>query len=135
MSRAVGIDFGLKRIGIALSDESKTIASPFRVEWNDRSAVERIARLCREYAADLIVVGMPFTDEGSSITESIERFAKELAGASGLPVEWQDETLTTAEATRVLRELGYRDKKIKEIVDKYSAQRILADYLERTREK
>lgn len=108
--RAIGIDFGERRIGIALSDPSGRMALPWGTleRRNDRSAVRQIADLARREGVDRLVLGDPRAGDGSAgpASERVRRFGLRLAEVSGLGVELLDESLTSVEAAARLREVG-----------------------------
>jgi putative Holliday junction resolvase len=109
--RFLGLDSGERRIGVAVSDASGTIASP--VEFIDRKAgnqEQRLIDLCTEWKITEIVVGLPTSldgTEGSAATES-RNFGKFVEGITGLPVVFHDERFTTVTAERALLEGGVK---------------------------
>jgi putative Holliday junction resolvase len=108
--RAIGIDFGERRIGIALSDPAGRMALPWGTleRRNDRSAVRQIADLARREGVARLVLGDPRAGDGSvgPASERVRRFGLRLAEVSGLEVELIDESLTSVEAAARLREAG-----------------------------
>jgi len=140
--RAVGLDLGLKRIGIAVSDETRTLARPvgvLRAPNLDAVALEQVAlamdRLAQEDGAvDTVVIGLPRRLDGSptDLTPRVEAFAKRLSRRTGLPVVFQDERLSSREAESLLalREKNWRARKAR--LDAASAAVILQEYLDRT---
>lgn len=136
MSRALGVDLGEKRIGIALSDPTRTIASPHSVIKRsgnpevDRRAVLSIAR---EEGATQLVVGLPLTLTGARRAAARAALAevdalKELA--PDLIIEPFDERLTTAIAQRSLLEGDVRRKDRKQVIDKVAAAVMLQSWLD-----
>lgn len=111
--RALGIDFGERRIGLALSDPEGRFALPLTTleRQTDRRAIYRIADLAREETVELLVIGEPHQPDGrpSTTHERVHRFGDRLARVTGLPVRWVDETLTTVEAAARLAAAG-RDR-------------------------
>ncbi|MFN7978831.1 MAG: Holliday junction resolvase RuvX [Vicinamibacterales bacterium] len=138
--RVLGVDYGRKRIGLALSDASATLASPWKVlarQGSDREAVRAIAAEAGVLAADddglaAIVVGWPRRLDGSpnEQTPIVEAFARALGTAVTVPVVLQDERLSSHEAdTRLaLRERDWRKRK--QVLDAAAAAVILQDYLD-----
>lgn len=136
----LGIDYGRKRIGLALSDASATLASPWKVlvrPGNDRDTVRVLAaEVGTLVAADdglaAVVVGWPRRLDGSpnEQTPLVEAFATALGAAIGVPVVLQDERLSSHEAdTRLaLREKDWRKRK--QVLDAAAAAVILQDYLD-----
>src|SRR5580704_7071603 len=102
--RVLGVDFGHKRIGLALSDETGTIASPLQyIDGGGMVAASReIAKICEERKVGKIVVGLPLRMDGtrSEQTEHTLAFITELQGATTIPVTKWDERLTSVQANR-----------------------------------
>lgn len=133
--RVVGVDLGSKRIGVAVSDPSGVVASPHSVvtRRGDRRAEHRaIADVVEEYAAELIVVGLPRSLDGSigpaarSALEEIEALRSVLA----VPVETVDERFTTVSAQRTLRALAIPGREQRAVVDKVAAAILLQTWLD-----
>lgn len=108
--RALGIDFGERRIGVAVSDPEGRWALPLTVvdRETDRRAVHRLADLARRERIERLVLGEPLEPDGSRGTAArrVRRFGAKLERVTGLPIEWVDETLTTVEAAERLRAAG-----------------------------
>lgn len=138
--RAVlAIDYGRKRIGLALSDESGQIARPLCVlpRTNRRSDVTRIREFCRHHGVGSVVVGWPVRLDGTpgEMAAEAERFAERLRKHLGLPVELIDERLSSWEATQVAAQSPVRGKESagkKSSLDDLAAAVILRDYLSRS---
>jgi putative Holliday junction resolvase len=136
MGRVLGIDYGTKRLGFALSDETAMLAMPLRVT-TVRSLAEAIAVVCRtaiEKEVVKIVVGFPMNMDNTKgpMAEEVERFVKELAGKCGLPVEVWDERMSTGLVERMLLQADVSRSRRKEVRDKLAAQVILQGYLDAT---
>ncbi len=133
MPCALGIDFGEKRIGIALSDrEGRVVVSlPTLLRSDDRTAVEAIAEIARREGVELIVVGEPRNLDGSSgpAAERAVGFGRKLTRATGLPLRMIDEALTSREAENRLRQVGVDPRKHPERVDALAAQMLLEEAL------
>ena len=135
--RILAIDPGSKRVGVALSDPSATIAQALTTMHAEPAATlpARIARIARENDAARIVVGLPKRLDGSRGPEA--KAAQHLADAirteSGLPVELVDERLTTVAAERSLIEGGMRRDKRRLSVDRVAATLMLQAHLDRRR--
>lgn len=125
--RVLAIDYGAKKIGLAVSDPTQTIAQPFGVVDNSPSTIKRLARLCQNEAVGLVVMGEPIRLNRSAnpILKSTQAFASRLIKATGLPLVWQPEWFTTTEARRLV---GPRHR---ERLDAAAAALILTGYLER----
>ncbi len=140
--RAAGIDYGVRRIGVAISDASGTLARPLAVLKGDgdpRAAARRAAEELRRWATELgdvvvVVVGLPRRLDGTAneLTGDAEIFASCLAGLVPARVVLQDERLTSHEADQLLaeRERDWRVRKTK--VDAAAAAVILQEYLDGT---
>lgn len=133
MPCALGIDFGEKRIGLALSDPEGRVAVtlPTLVRTDDRSAIRAIAEIVERERVELLVVGEPHNLDGSR-GEAAERaagFGRKLARATGLPLRLVDETLTSHEAERRLRLSGVDPRKHPDRIDALSAQLLLQEAL------
>jgi putative holliday junction resolvase len=136
--RALGIDLGSKRIGIAVSDLSGTIATPRTVLLRSKRRSDdhaAIAALVAEEEAECVVVGMPLSMDGSVGTAAKGAVAEVAALASVLavPVETWDERLSTVTAHTVLREGGMRGEARRGSVDKVAAAVILQGWLDHRR--
>ncbi len=134
--RLMGIDYGDKRIGIALSDETCVLASGLEtIRWNGRDseyAVKRIAGLAAERGVTGIVIGMPRRTDGrpGASADKAEAFAAALEAQTGLPVTRRDERYTTVIASRMMREAGRAQKDRNEIIDQIAAVVILQEVLD-----
>jgi len=132
--RIAGIDYGTVRVGIAISDRGRTIASPY--ETYTRRDAEQDARWFRRFVEDegvtLLVVGLPVHLDGRESQKSQEAraFGAWLRDVTGLPVEFFDERFTTAEAEGYLAAAELTSKRRKKRRDMLAAQIMLAAYLE-----
>jgi putative Holliday junction resolvase len=137
--RILGLDYGSRRIGVAICDElGMTAQGVATITRKNREAdLEAIAGFIRLYAVEKIVIGYPLRFDGSAgiQCEKIDRFAKRLESRFSLPVTRWDETLSTKEAEGILREIGMRRKKRKGAVDRLAAGIILQGYLDSLCEK
>ena len=141
MKRLMGLDFGSKTIGVAISDPLNVIASPLETivrekENGLRSSFRRIAALAAEYEVGMIVIGLPLNMDDSRGERAIktEAFAGELARrleAEGLdiPVELWDERLSTVSADEILEETRVEHSRRKQYIDRIAAAIILEDYM------
>ncbi len=132
--RILALDVGKRRIGIAVSDPLGITAQGLQTleRVNPRRDYAALAILAREHGVSLILVGNPIGMSGREgrQAEYVRRFAEGLAERIGLPVKMWDERLTTAEASRVLRESGIGIEKRARAVDRLSAVLILQNYLD-----
>ena len=129
----LGFDFGMKNIGVAVGQELTKTANPLTV-IKAREGIpnwDQIKTLLDQWSPQLLVVGLPLNMDGSEqeMTAAARRFGNRLNGRFHIPVDWQDERLTTFEA---LDQLGIRSKmqsNKREDVDRISAQLILQSWL------
>ena len=135
--RVLSVDWGERRIGLAVSDPEEIIASGLKtlVVRGLADAVAGVVRVAREAEAELIVVGMPLRMDGGrgSAAEAAQGFADLLREQAGVAVETYDERLTSALSERRLRETGVRTGHAKERVDQGAAVALLESYLLRVR--
>ncbi|MTI94952.1 MAG: Holliday junction resolvase RuvX [Firmicutes bacterium] len=131
--RIMALDVGEKRIGVAVSDPLGMTAQGIKVLANDKKTFAEIKKLCQEYEVSRLVIGMPRNMNGTygPGAESAEQFAEELAITTGLPVDFEDERLTTMAAERVLIDADVSRRKRRKVVDKMAAVIILQSYLQR----
>jgi putative Holliday junction resolvase len=138
VARALGVDLGSRRIGLALSDPTGLLASPLRVlgRSGDRAADHRtIAAIAREADADRIVVGLPLSLSGETgpaaraVLDEVEALRAEVG--EGMRVETHDERLTTVIAEQGLRAAAVPARKRRRRVDAAAATVILQSYLDR----
>ncbi|NLB08413.1 MAG: Holliday junction resolvase RuvX [Clostridiales bacterium] len=141
MGRIMGIDYGSRRMGIALSDPLGLLASGLetiqRRGEDDSSVIRRIAELCTAHEVKRIILGLPRRTDGKSgeAERSARDFAAGLAEATGLEVIFADERYTTVLAGRIMREAGIKRDKRRALVDQIAAEIILQDWLDQNRKK
>jgi putative Holliday junction resolvase len=132
--RIMGLDYGSRRIGVAICDElGLTAQGAATINRKNRHAdLDAIADLVRHYDIERIIIGYPIRLDGSEgiQCEKVNRFCRRLEARLSLPVIRQDETLSTKEAEEILCQTGMRPKKRKEIVDRVAASIILQGYLD-----
>jgi putative Holliday junction resolvase len=133
--RFLGVDLGTKRIGLAISDEEGALAFPAATleRRGLRQDLEALRALATERGVAGIVVGLPLHMNGrrGPEAEAAERFAEQLAAATGVAVELLDERWTSVEAERALRDTGRRRARRREVVDSVAAAILLRTWLER----
>ena len=129
--RYLGIDYGTKHIGLALSDEVGDFAYPHTVLENKGilRATETIAALCKKELVTVIVVGESKNYQGydNNLMKEIHQFVSELKEKTDIPIEFENETLTSAEAERIQGKSS--------LLDASAAALILRTYLERQKRK
>jgi putative Holliday junction resolvase len=134
MGRVLGLDFGLRRVGAAISDPGRVIASPLEVY--ERRDATRDARhyglLVREHEVDRIVVGLPIHTSGreGELASRAHDWGRWLGSVTGLLVLYRDERYTSVEAEDLMIQSGLKRQKRKGLRDKLAAQILLQDYLD-----
>lgn len=135
--RVIGLDYGSKTVGVALSDELMLTAQPLTTIHRDRptklrQTLAQIEQIIEQYDVDRIVVGWPkkLDNEEGERCEKTKEFGDMLENRTGLEIIYQDERLTTAQADGVLEQGGIRKDKRKQHIDKMAASLILQNYLD-----
>lgn len=132
MGRVLGIDYGDRRVGLALSDPSGTLARPLRVVEVSPRLSEELRAVVRKHSVTGIVLGFPRNMDGSigPKARQVLEFKAWLERELGLPVDLWDERLSTVQATRILRSAGVSAGRRSGKVDKLAAHLILQSYLD-----
>jgi putative Holliday junction resolvase len=125
----LGIDFGARRIGIAVSD-SGVVATPHSVMRNEGDVVEKLAHLATQLEAGLLVVGIPRRTHASANDRKYRDFADALRQKTCKPVVLWDESLSTVEAAERLRASGRSRREAQKDIDMHAAAVILQSYLD-----
>jgi putative Holliday junction resolvase len=135
----MAIDFGMRRIGVAVSDPLRIMASGLEtINWNGVDsdyAIDRLAEIVNEMEITEIVLGRPSRTDGT-VSESEEKavlFGKLLEEKVGIKPSFRDERYTTVIASRFLRSTGVSGKNKKKVVDQVAAEIILQEYLDISR--
>jgi putative pre-16S rRNA nuclease len=132
--RILAIDPGTVRLGLAISDPSGTIAQPLSVlaRRSPGEDLKALAALVEQHEVGLIVIGLPRTMNGrlEAAAEQAQAFGAEVARATGRPVAYWDERLTTVAAERYLIEQGKRRRRRRQEVDRMAATLLLQGYLD-----
>lgn len=125
----MGIDYGTKRVGIALSDEGGTMAFPYGILENTKHLLGEVKAICSKEHVEVVVVGESLNYEGkpNSVMEHIDQFATSLRAETGLPIAHQQEFLSTQQAR------FFQTEKVH--VDDSAATIILQSYLDRINQK
>ena len=136
MPRTMALDYGERRIGVAVSDPTRTIASPLTTltrRPGKRPPWTEIAKIVEEQEVDAAVVGLPLDLSGDETewTKEVRGFGDDLARRTGLPVHWVDERLTSVAAERAVRGMGLKksEREQKERIDAAAAALILEAFL------
>jgi putative Holliday junction resolvase len=125
----IAIDYGGRRIGVAVSD-SGTIATPHSVVKNEGEIIDKLARIASELDAETIVVGIARRAQSESGEQKFRDFAERLRQKTCKPVVLWDEALSTTEAARQLRESGTKRRDAQREIDMHAAAVILQSYLD-----
>ncbi|TGE34182.1 Holliday junction resolvase RuvX [Desulfosporosinus sp. Sb-LF] len=135
--RIMGLDFGSKTIGVAVSDSLFWTAQGVKTIRRSKKEIDELRELIREYEVMEIVIGYPKNMNGTlgPRCESTDEFAELLRSEFGLPVELWDERLSTVAAQRTLLEADVSRAKRKLVIDKMAAVFILQGYLDRRQTK
>lgn len=133
--RAVGIDLGEKRIGVAISDSSGRLATPYEVvaRTGSRDQDHRLIRaIVEEVEAEILVVGLPLSLDGSEgkAAQGARKEAEAIQQTILIPIEMHDERFTTVEAERILKEQGLNAAERRKVVDKVAAAILLQAWME-----
>ncbi len=132
--RILALDHGTRRVGVAVSDETKTIAQPLEYIPAEPFAdfLARLKQLLAEKEVDLVLLGLPRNMDGSygPAAQKVEAFVAVLRNAITIPVKMWDERLTSSQANRILIQGGVRRDRRKEKVDKMAAAILLQSYLD-----
>ena len=138
MARVLGIDFGERRIGLALSDPSATIAQPLPTltrRAGKRPPVAAIVEIIQQHQVERVVVGLPLNLAGDETdwTAAVREFAGKLQQRAGVPIDFMDERLTSVQAERAVRSIGLKrgDREQKQRIDAAAAVLLLQNYLDR----
>ena len=138
--RILGLDFGSKTCGVAISDPLEITAQGLEIirrkdENKLRQTYARIEEIVKEYGVEIIVLGLPKNmnnTDGERVSKTID-FKSNLERRTGLAVELWDERLTTVAADRIMMEAGIRREHRKDYVDMIAAELILQGYLDKRR--
>jgi len=131
MMRAIGIDYGSVRVGLAGSDDLGMIATPLETVAN-KNAIQRICEIIIERQVNFIIVGMPRNMDGTygPKCDEVKAFIEQLKTKCTIPIRTWDERLTTQSVERMLIEADVSRQKRKEVIDKLAAQQILQSFLD-----
>jgi len=136
-ARLLGFDLGEKTIGLALSDTSRSVATPMETLPRGKFSNDavRIEKIIAEHNVGGLIVGLPLNMDGSDgpSAQSARAFARNFAARSAVPIVMQDERLSTAAVTRALIDADASRKRRSEVVDKMAAAYILQGALDRLR--
>ncbi|MBD3360155.1 MAG: Holliday junction resolvase RuvX [Candidatus Buchananbacteria bacterium] len=123
----LGIDYGDKKIGLAIADSETKIASPYKILTNSKDILSKISEICQEEDIDKIIIGLPLTLKSSTSkqTKIVLNFIDKLKKIIDLPIIEQDERLSSGYAKELIKQM-----KIKHLDDDVAAMIILQSYLD-----
>ncbi|WP_455950051.1 Holliday junction resolvase RuvX [Eubacterium sp.] len=134
--RLMGLDFGSKTVGVAVSDELEMTATGVEIVRREspnklRRTLARIGELIKEYDVNTVILGYPVMLDGSEgeRVEKTKEFAQMLERRTGVQIIFQDERLTTVEAYEIMDQMGIKKDDRYKYVDMLAAKFILEDYL------
>jgi len=134
MGRLLAIDYGARRVGLALSDPLKMIANPYQTILNksDNNLILEIERIIDAEDVEQIIIGLPLGMAGqiTEQTKKVEEFADKLI-ARGIAIEYEDERWSSVAAKRSMKEQNIKSGYNKELVDQTAAAIFLQQYLDR----
>lgn len=137
MERYLGVDLGEKRVGLAISDPTLTIAQPLKtiIFKKFKTLVSDLEAVIESYSVSKIIVGLPITMKGtySQKTHDTVAMIEKLQAAISIPIEMLDERLTTVQAHQTIRQMGKKPSQERDKVDQFAAVHLLQNYLDQER--
>ena len=134
MGRLLAIDYGARRVGLALSDPLKMIASPYRtiINKNNTILIEEIERIIAAEDVELTIIGLPLGMAGQKTeqTKKVEEFVDKLT-ARGIIIKYEEERWSSVAAKRSMKEQNIKSGHNKDLVDQTAAAIFLQQYLDR----
>jgi putative Holliday junction resolvase len=134
MGVIMAIDYGVKRLGVAISNPEKTMSVPLTIidVQSDNSHYKSIIRLINDYNVEELIIGLPYNMDGTLGTSgnNVIQWSASLKETLGIPVNLWDERLSTFEAHNMLSQINIKHKKRKTIVDSLAASIILQNYID-----
>lgn len=134
MPRILGLDYGEKRLGFAVSDEMEILATPLSVEHckSEAEALAIVRRMCDQTKASQLVVGLPLNMDGShgAQAQRVEKVAEKLRAILKIPIVLWDERLSSRAAERAMTQCGVKARDQRGKLDKLAAQLMLQCYLD-----
>ena len=134
MGRALGIDFGTKRVGLALSDRSNMIASPYKTlnYVSEKDLITQLETIVTKNDIEILVLGLPINMKGEDTAQTIKvRDFKEILSALRIPIVYEDERLSSVSAINSLMLQNVKTGHNKPEIDKTAAEIILQQYLDK----
>ncbi len=139
MGKYLALDYGEKRIGLAISDITRTLARPYKTLPAKQLAnlVQELKKIIQEEHVEKVIVGLPITMTGgdSRKTQEVRKFVAALQKALPVPVETEDERLTTVQAHATFHAMGKKPSKHRDRIDQYAAMHLLQPILDREKQQ
>ena len=136
--KVMGLDFGDVRIGVAISDPRRFLASGYETYTRKTTEkdLEHLVQIIADNKVRKVVFGLPLNMDGTKgiRVEKTEQFAEKLKAKCGVEIDYYDERLSSVSAEEILIEAGVRREKRKEVIDKLAATLILQNYLDNNKE-
>jgi len=137
MERYLGVDLGEKRVGLAVSDPTLTIAQPLKtiLFTKFKTLISDLEEIINNYSISKIIVGLPITMKGtySQKTHDTVALVEKMQNALSIPIEMFDERLTTVQAHQTIRQMGKKPSQERDKVDQLAAVHLLQNYLDQER--
>lgn len=132
MGRIAALDYGLKRIGLSLSDAGKKIALPVGLVEGGKKAIANIAAALPLKEVEMILIGLPLLMNGTKgeMALAVEKFGQDLHSAFNVPIVFWDERLSSKHADSMMREISLNRKQRSEKIDVMTATLLLQSYLD-----
>lgn len=135
MSKILGIDYGEKRVGLAISDEEKKYSFSYLTldGGNKNELLAQLSEICQSEKIDRVVIGLPLNQDGGSgpAAEKVKGFGQAISHRLNIPINFEDERYSSVMAGQLFRESGRKTKQTKNLIDQKSAQIILQSYLDK----
>ena len=137
--RILALDIGLKRVGVAISDKSEKIATPL-CTLNFEDVIEfrpSFEEVLQDYDVEMIVCGLPksLSGEENAQAKNIRKIASRIAERTKMQIDFFDERLSSSEAKRYLKEMGFSNRAMRGKIDSVAAQFFLQTYLDNKKQK
>jgi putative Holliday junction resolvase len=137
MERYLGIDLGEKRVGLAVSDPTLTIAQPLKtIPYKKfKTLISDLKEVIKSYSISKIIVGLPITMKGtySQKTHDTVAMVEKIQNVLSIPIEMFDERLTTVQAHQTIHQMGKKPSRVRDKVDQLAAVHLLQNYLDQER--
>ncbi len=133
--KLLGIDYGERRIGLAISSEDHNYVFTYSTVDTNKTIdyIEAIGRICKEEKIQGIIVGMPLDQHGQSskIGREVEKFISQIGNTVTIPIHTEDERFSSNRAAQLMKEAGKKEKHAKSSIDQEAAKLILQSYIEK----